>query len=143
MKPSFQRARQLIFVALILALTCLPLLGNVDPKKGRVTDNPTSGNKYTLEQEVDYGRQAIREIEKELPLLPADHPVSKYITDLGQKLAARAPGYKFPCTFRVVKQNEINAFALPVGPIYVNIGTIQAASEAELAGVMGTRSLTS
>jgi hypothetical protein len=56
---------------------------------------------------------------------------------LGQKLAAKAPGYKFPYTFRVVKQKEINAFALPGGPIYMNIGTIQAASEAELAGVLG------
>ena len=36
-----------------------------------------------------------------------------------------------------MKQKEINAFALPGGPIYMNIGTIQAASEAELAGVMG------
>lgn len=36
-----------------------------------------------------------------------------------------------------MNQKEINAFALPGGPIYVNIGTIAAASEAELAGVMG------
>ena len=110
---------------------------NVDPKKGRVTANPTSGNRYSIEQEVDYGRQAIPEIEKELPLLPADHPVSKYINELGNRLAAKSPGYKFPYTFRVVNQKEINAFALPGGPISVNTGTIAAASEAELAGVMG------
>jgi predicted Zn-dependent protease len=72
-----------------------------------------------------------------LLLLPPDHPTSKYIDKLGHKLADKAPGYKFPYTFRVVKQKEINAFALPGGPIYVNIGTIQAGSEAELAGVMG------
>jgi predicted Zn-dependent protease len=36
-----------------------------------------------------------------------------------------------------VKQKEINAFALPGGPIYVNVGTINAGTEAELAGVMG------
>lgn len=92
MNRSLQGVRRFVSATLILTLTCLPLLGNVDPKKGRVTDNPTSGNKYTLEQEVDYGRQAIPEIEKELPLLPRDDPVSKYISDLGQKLAARAPG---------------------------------------------------
>jgi beta-barrel assembly-enhancing protease len=72
-----------------------------------------------------------------LPLLPIDHPVSKYINALGQRLAAKAPGYKFPYTFRVVNQKEVNAFALPGGPIYVNTGTIAAATEAELAGVMG------
>jgi hypothetical protein len=37
----------------------------------------------------------------------------------------------------VVQQKEINAFALPGGPIFINVGTITAAdNEAELAGVM-------
>jgi len=136
MKPAqhSSRLRSAVAVALILTLVAF---ANVDPKKGRVTANPSSGNRYSLEQEVDYGRQAIPEIEKELPLLPVDHPVSKYINTLGNRLAAKAPGYKFPYTFRVVNQKEINAFALPGGPIYVNTGTIAAASEAELAGVMG------
>ena len=56
---------------------------------------------------------------------------------LGQQLAAHAPGEKWPYSFHVVNQKEINAFALPGGPIFVNLGTIQAAdNEAELAGVM-------
>lgn len=132
---SYRRIRTVIGLALLLATASA--FGNVDPKKGRVTANPTSGNSYSIEQEVQYGRQAILEIEKELPLLPVEHPVSKYINALGQRLAAKAPGYKFPYTFRVVNQKEINAFALPGGPIYVNTGTIAAASEAELAGVIG------
>ena len=46
-------------------------------------------------------------------------------------------GRKWPYSFHVVNQKEINAFALPGGPIYVNLGTIQAAdNEAQLAGVM-------
>ena len=131
---SFRRA---VAIALLFSLVQPAAFANVDPKKGRVTANPTSGNSYSIEQEVDYGRKAIPEVEKELSLLPPDHPTSKYIDKLGHKLANKAPGYKFPYTFRVVKQKEINAFALPGGPIYVNIGTIQAGSEAELAGVMG------
>ena len=123
-------------LAALLIATLSTALANVDPKKGRVTDNPKAGS-YTVDQEIQLGRQAVPEIEKELPLLPPDHPTSKYINALGQKLAAKALGFKFPYTFRVVRQKEINAFALPGGPIYVNIGTIQAASEAELAGVMG------
>ena len=56
---------------------------------------------------------------------------------LGQQLAAHAPGEKWPYSFHVVNQKEINAFALPGGPVFVNLGTIQAAdNEAELAGVM-------
>lgn len=134
-----ENSRRLRIVAalVILLAAAVPLVGNVDPKKGRVTENPTAGNSYSIEQEVDYGRKAIPEIQKELPLLPVDHPVSKYINALGQRLAAKAPGYGFPYTFRVVNQKDINAFALPGGPIYMNTGTIAAATEAELAGVMG------
>lgn len=132
MKPARNTKR-----ALAILLIATLAFANVDPKKGRVTTNPTSGNSYSIEQEIDYGRKAIPEIQKELPLLPVDHPVSKYISALGEKLAAKAPGYKFPYTFRVVNQKDINAFALPGGPIYVNTGTIAAATEAELAGVMG------
>jgi beta-barrel assembly-enhancing protease len=129
------RSRAIVAVALCLSFLS-SAFANDNPKKGRVTTNPSAGS-YTIEQEIQLGQQAVKEVEKDLPLLPADHPTSKYIAALGQKLAAKAPGYKFPYTFKVVKQKEINAFALPGGPIYVNIGTINAASEAELAGVMG------
>jgi len=130
-------ARQAAVFVLIFALAGPTAFANVDPKKGRVTTNPTSGNSYTIEREVAIGRQAVAEIEKQLPLLPPHHPASKYIDSLGRKLAANAPGYQFPFTFRIVQQKDINAFALPGGPIYINIGTIQAGSEAEVAGVLG------
>ena len=130
-------ARRATVFALIFALAGPAVFANVDPKKGRVTTNPTSGNSYTIEREVAIGRQAVAEIEKQLPLLPPDHRASKYIDSLGRKLAANAPGYQFPFTFRIVQQKDINAFAFPGGPIYINIGTIQAGSEAEVAGVLG------
>jgi beta-barrel assembly-enhancing protease len=61
----------------------------------------------------------------------------RYVQQLGARLASHAPGEKWPYNFHVINQKEINAFALPGGPIYVNLGTIQAAdNEAELAGVM-------
>src|SRR5262249_41292138 len=42
-----------------------------------------------------------------------------------------------PFTIKVIDSNEINAFALPGGFLYVNRGVIEAAdNEAELAGVM-------
>jgi len=127
----------LLLVFLSLALVAPFVHSNTEPKKGRVTANPTKGNKYSVEQDVELGRQVAGEAEKQVKVLPANHPASIFVNKLGQKLAASAPGYKFPYTFKVVKDNGINAFALPGGPIYVNIGTIQAASEAELAGVMG------
>ena len=80
--------------SLCFVLVGVALLGaaqaNVDPKKGRVTANPTSGNRYTIEQEIQIGQKGVSEIERELKLLPPGHPMSRYISSLGQKLAAKA-----------------------------------------------------
>ena len=94
-------------------------------------------NLFSREQEVQAGKEASAEVEKQLPILPASDPVTRYVQHLGAQLASHAPAPAYPYTFKVVNQKEINAFALPGGPIYVNLGTIQAAdNEAQLAGVM-------
>ncbi len=99
---------------------------------------PSSGfDLFSQTEEVQAGKQAAAEVSKQLPLLPESDPVSQYVQRLGQELASHAPGEKWPYTFHVVNQKEINAFALPGGPIFVNLGTIQAAdNEAQLAGVI-------
>src|SRR5437868_14992488 len=73
-----------------------------------------------------------------MPVLPDSNPVSKYVQQLGQQLAAHAPGpTQWPFSFHVVNIKEINAFAVPGGPIYINVGTIQASDDAgQLAGFM-------
>ena len=92
---------------------------------------------FSSQEEVQAGQQASEQVRKQLPVLPDSSPVTQYVQRLGAELAAHAPGEKWPYSFHVVNQKEINAFALPGGPIYVNLGTIQAAdNEAELAGVM-------
>jgi len=84
------------------------------------------------------GLQAAAQVYKQMPVLPDNSPQTQYIRQLGQRLAATIPSqYSWPFEFHVVAQKEINAFALPGGPMFINIGTITAASnEAELAGVM-------
>ena len=74
-----------------------------------------------------------------MPVLPDSSPETQYIRKLGQRLAATIPpDHTWPFEFHVIAQKEINAFALPGGTMFVNIGTIQSAdNEAELAGVMG------
>ena len=90
----------------------------------------------TPQQDLELGQQAAAEIEKQLQILN-DRNIQEYIVRLGQTLSQYAPGERFPYTFKVVNASEINAFALPGGPTYVNRGTIEAAkNEAELAGVM-------
>ncbi|HEV8231561.1 MAG TPA: M48 family metalloprotease, partial [Thermoanaerobaculia bacterium] len=56
---------------------------------------------------------------------------------VGRRLAANAPGPKFPYSFKVVNASDINAFALPGGPVYVTRGIVETVrNEGELAGVM-------
>jgi Zn-dependent protease with chaperone function len=99
---------------------------------------PTHGfDMFSAQEEVQAGQQASAQVKRQLPVLPDSDPISIYVQRLGQQLAAHAPGEKWPYAFHVVNQKEINAFALPGGPVFVNLGTIQAAdNEAELAGVI-------
>jgi hypothetical protein len=99
---------------------------------------PTSGsNAFSRDQEIEAGQQASADVLRKMPVLPESDPVTQYIQRLGAQLTAHAPGEPWPYHFRVVNQKEINAFALPGGPIFINMGTIQAAdNEAQFAGVM-------
>ena len=92
----------------------------------------------TKQQQEHLGLQAVGEVYKQMPVLPDSNPMTQYVQRLGARLAAVIPEqYSWPYQFHVIPQKEINAFALPGGPIFVNVGTIQAAeNEAELAGVM-------
>ena len=91
------------------------------------------------EQQHALGMQAAAQVFQQMPVLPDDSPESIYVRQLGQKLVATIPEQNsWPYEFHVVPQKEINAFALPGGQMFVNVGTITAAkNEAELAGVMG------
>jgi Zn-dependent protease with chaperone function len=93
-------------------------------------------NVFSVEQDVEIGRQSAAEAERQLPLL-RDSSAQAYIERVGRRLAEAAPGPKFPYTFKVVNASDINAFALPGGPTYVTRGLIETVrNEGELAGVM-------
>ena len=68
----------------------------------------------------------------------SDPEVTDYIQNLGMRLASNGPDKTQWFNFFVVKDNSINAFAMPGGVIGVHTGLIVAASnESELAGVLG------
>lgn len=118
------------------ALTALLILLQVQQGYGRVEIAPCK-NSYSPEQQMQLGQKVVQQVYKEMPVLPDSSPVTRYVQQLGQKLAAKAPGYKWPYNFHVADVAEINAFALPGGAIFANLGTIQAAAnESQLAGVM-------
>jgi Zn-dependent protease with chaperone function len=92
----------------------------------------------TKQQQQQLGLKAMSEVYQQMPVLPDSSPVTQYVQQLGRKLEKVIPQqYTWPYQFHVIEQKEINAFALPGGPIFINVGTITAAdNEAELAGVM-------
>lgn len=93
-------------------------------------------NLFSVEQDVQAGRQAASQVERQMPIL-RDAQVTNYVNAIVRRLAAQAEGPRFAYQAKVVNSTEINAFALPGGYIYVNRGLISAArSEAELAGVI-------
>src|SRR3989441_8516469 len=98
------------------------------------------GNRFKPADDIRLGRQAAAEAEQQFPLL-RDAEVTAYVESVGQRLVAsippefRHPEFRF--YFKVINARDINAFALPGGPMYVNRGMIEAArTEGEMAGVM-------
>src|SRR5688572_4368590 len=97
-------------------------------------------NKYSVQDDVKLGQEASAEVRKQLPMLN-DNRVDDYVEDVGQRLVQAIPAEfqhrEFRYSFDVVNQKEINAFALPGGPMYLHRGMIESAkSEGEMAGVM-------
>ena len=93
-------------------------------------------NLFSAEQDVQIGQQSAAQAEQQFPLM-RDSEVEAYVNRIGQKLAANAGGPRFPYTFKIVNASDINAFALPGGPIYINRGVIDnARNEGEVAGVI-------
>jgi Zn-dependent protease with chaperone function len=137
MRAQFKRARNrssmtsaLITVLAGLAVATLPAQTKITLDK----------NKYSLADDVKAGQEAAAQVSKELPLLN-DARTEEWVEDVGRTLVAAIPPEfahrEFRYTFDVINQKEINAFALPGGPMFLNRGMIEAGkSEAEVAGVM-------
>jgi predicted Zn-dependent protease len=124
--------RHLTAAALVACLTSLAL--------GAQTKITAPSNKYRPAEDVQLGREAAREVEQQLPML-GDDRVEDYVEDIGDRLVGNIPAEfrhnEFRYTFDVVNLREINAFALPGGPMYAHRGMIEkAGNEAEIAGVL-------
>ena len=86
--------------------------------------------------EIALGRQFSREIEREIKLYQ-DPEVVRYVDGLCQALVLHSKRSNIPYYIKVVDTDEVNAFALPGGFLYVNRGLISISeTEAELAGVI-------
>jgi predicted Zn-dependent protease len=90
----------------------------------------------SVQQEIEMGRQTNAQVRKETPEV-RDAQVTGYIRSIGRRLVEQASGPKYPYSFAVADYGEINAFALPGGPVWVHRGVLHAAtSESQLASVI-------
>jgi predicted Zn-dependent protease len=129
-----KRRRSLIAWLTLIAITAMPL------SIAAQTQIKYHSNKFSVQDDVKLGRQAAGEAEQQFPLLN-DEQARSYVERVGERLVAAIPSQfqhpEFQYYFKVVNARDINAFALPGGPMYVNRGMIEAArSEGEMAGVM-------
>ena len=118
-------------------LAALTMSAGVAMAQTRIT--PPKNN-YTPSQDVEIGQQAAKEVEQKLPLL-RDSDIESFVDRIGRSLVAVIPAEldhrEFRYSFSVVNVREINAFALPGGPMYIHRGMIEAAKvEGEVAGVV-------
>ena len=99
------------------------------------TDPGRGVNFYSLEKEVELGRQMASEVAQQARFLD-DPVVTDYVNRLSQNLVRNSDA-RVPFTVKVIDSSEVNAFALPGGFLFVNAGLVlRAQSEAELAGVL-------
>lgn len=97
-------------------------------------------NRYKVQDDVKLGRDAAAQVDRQFPMLN-DRDAQQFVESVGERLVAAIPPQfqqpAFDYRFQVVNASDINAFALPGGPMYVNRGMIEAArNEGEMAGVM-------
>jgi beta-barrel assembly-enhancing protease len=93
-------------------------------------------NIVSLDEEKQLGDKFAVEVEKQRQVV-TDPAVQNYMNQLGNRLLTGVRTREFNFTFKVVKDDSVNAFAVPGGHIYVHSGLIKAAkSESELAAVM-------
>src|SRR6266852_4190579 len=133
-KASMRRISKWLACLLAAAIVAMPLAALAQTKI------VYHSNKFKPADDLKLGRQAAAEAEQQFPLL-RDSEVTAYVERVGQRLVASIPAEfqhsEFRYYFKVINASDINAFALPGGPMYVNRGMIEAArTEGEMAGVM-------
>jgi predicted Zn-dependent protease len=90
----------------------------------------------SVEREIEIGRRMSAELRRQAPVV-RDWRTQAYVADVGRRLARAASGPRYPYTFTVVDAAELNAFALPGGPVWIHRGLLAAVdNEAQAAAAL-------
>jgi len=97
----------------------------------------------SMNQQIELGKQAAEQVRKEEKVLPATDARVKELRRLGALVVAQIPAKDrkdkpFVYTFDVIDSKEVNAFALPGGPIFFYTGLLdKMKTEDEVVGILG------
>jgi len=135
-----------IVMAVILAASSAQaqwrdILNKVDANKDKLKKSAKVAtamtHEFTEKEETDIGRIVAARILATYPL-SSHEKLQKYVTLVGNTVAAYSPRPALDWHFSVLDSTVVNAFSTPGGYIFVTTGALtQMHSEAELAAVLG------
>src|SRR5271167_1861472 len=128
----------------LLAILSASVLLGADKKADKKNDPTEIGDRnvagrfnnfYSIDKEIALGKQLSIEVHKQARIVE-DPIVAEYVSRLGQTLA-RNSDVTFPVSFTLIEAEDINAFTLPGGFVFINTGMFRLSdNEAELASVL-------
>jgi|SRR5579872_3049850 len=102
-----------------------------------VSSVPVPAAAVSTASEIRIGEQAARQVDQQNPLV-TDPILQGWVNQIGGNLAQFRARPDIHYTFKIIDTNDINAFSLPGGFVYVNYGLLNFVnSDDELAGVLG------
>jgi predicted Zn-dependent protease len=123
-----------VIALLILTLICPFISGCVTSEYNLATEKQETYI-YSVEREVSLGRSVAQKVEKKFKL--ADEDMQERITEIGNCLAEISDRQDILYYFKVIKDEEPNALALPGGFIYISDSLIELTdSDDEIAAVL-------
>lgn len=109
-------------------VACMLILGMLLPTRAMAA--------FTISDEIELGKKFNVLIRSQMPVIE-DPEVVSYMKYLMERFQAAMPPQPVKFQLHVIRDDTLNAFAVPGGYIFVHSGLITAmSSEAELAGVL-------
>lgn len=118
-----------------LVLLCFALLATLG---GCATSGVNRGdlNLISPDEEWQMGQQLEQDVNQQVRLVN-DRTLTSYVSRMGQRIVGETPMADRRWKFHVVADDQVNAFNIPGGHVYVHTGLIKRAGNAsELAGVL-------
>ena len=127
--------------SLRLKLAALAFAAGFAAAIGGCATNPVTGGTDIVTmseaQEIELGRKMHPQILQQYGRFD-DEELQQYVNEVGQRIAVKSHRPNLQYTFTVLDSEDVNAFALPGGYVYITRGIMAYLnSEAELAAVLG------